>query len=112
VALKIVVACLTGDKGESTLLTWLNATSRDHPGAGHILQLRDSFQIHGPNGTHQVLVMDILQTFYSLLGTNALSQQSRSICYQLLLGLAYLQQEGVVHGGKQTLLIILLVKDP
>jgi hypothetical protein len=73
VALKTVVARLSVDKGEATLLRWLGARPRDHPGANHIVQLHDSFQIHGPNGTHQVLVMDVLQSFYSVCSERAFS---------------------------------------
>ncbi|KAJ8587177.1 hypothetical protein M405DRAFT_822027, partial [Rhizopogon salebrosus TDB-379] len=47
------VARLSVDKGEATLLKWLSARPRDHPGSNHVVQLHDSFQIHGPNGTHQ-----------------------------------------------------------
>jgi len=31
-----------------------------HLGRKHILQLLDNFQIHGPNGTHEARVTDIL----------------------------------------------------
>ncbi|KAG1733877.1 uncharacterized protein EDB91DRAFT_1057173 [Suillus paluster] len=68
VALKIVIADLTGNKGESAVLKWLSTRPRDHPGAKHIVQVHDDFQIRGPNGTHQVLVMDVLGSLvYSLL---------------------------------------------
>jgi serine/threonine-protein kinase SRPK3 len=44
--------------------------------------------------------MDVLASASSLRGTKLIHQQSRSVCHQLLLGLDYLQQEAVVHGGK------------
>jgi serine/threonine-protein kinase SRPK3 len=106
VALKIVVARLTEGNGEAAILERLTTSPRDHPGASHIVQLYDYFQIQGPNGTHQVLVMDVLASASSLRGTKLIHQQSRSVCHQLLLGLDYLQQEAVVHGGKYMSLCI------
>jgi serine/threonine-protein kinase SRPK3 len=100
VALKVVVARLTGDTGEAAVLKRLATGPRDYPGASHIVQLHDYFHIQGPNGTHQVLVMDILSPAHSLRGFGFLTKQSQSICHQLLSGLAYLHQEGIVHGGK------------
>ncbi|KAJ8588972.1 hypothetical protein M405DRAFT_739305, partial [Rhizopogon salebrosus TDB-379] len=52
----------------------LSARPRDHPGANHPVRLHDSFQIHGPNGTRQVLVMDVLQSFYSVCSEKAFPQ--------------------------------------
>ena len=99
-ALKVVVARLTGNNGEFAILKRLATRPRDHPGANHIVQLHDFFHIQGPNGTHQVLVMDILSPAHSLRASSPLRTQSRSVCHQLLSGLAYLHQEGIVHGGK------------
>jgi serine/threonine-protein kinase SRPK3 len=100
VALKVVVAHLTGNTEEAAVLKRLATGPRDHPGASHIVQLHDYFHIQGPNGTHQVLVMDILSPFYKLRAPDFFEKQSQSVCHQLLLGLAYLHQEGIVHGGK------------
>ncbi|KAG0704632.1 kinase-like domain-containing protein [Suillus ampliporus] len=98
VALKIVAADRTENNGEPALLKWLHTKPLDHMGASHVIQVHDYFQIQGPNGTHQVIVMDVLGSFHPLrTDTNILKQQSRSVCYQLLSGLAYLQQEKVVH---------------
>ncbi|KAJ8581148.1 kinase-like protein [Rhizopogon salebrosus TDB-379] len=66
VALKIMVARLTGDNGEAAVLKRLATRPLDHPGASHIAQLHDYFHIQGPNGTHQVLVMDILLLSHKL----------------------------------------------
>ncbi|KAG1883775.1 hypothetical protein F4604DRAFT_1516788, partial [Suillus subluteus] len=60
VTLKIVIADLSSNNGESAILEWLSTGPHDHPGAKHIVQVHDSFQIQGPNGTHRVLVMDVL----------------------------------------------------
>ncbi|KAJ8579512.1 hypothetical protein M405DRAFT_870203 [Rhizopogon salebrosus TDB-379] len=49
VVLKTVIARLSRDKGEAALLKWLSARPRDHPEANHLVQLHNSFQIHGPN---------------------------------------------------------------
>jgi serine/threonine-protein kinase SRPK3 len=102
VALKVVVARLTGDNGEAAVLKRLASRPRDHPGASHIVQLHDYFHIQGPNGTHQVLVMDILLLSHKLRlrAPDFLKKQLRSVCHQLLLGLSHLHQEGIVHGGK------------
>ncbi|OAX44506.1 hypothetical protein K503DRAFT_778437 [Rhizopogon vinicolor AM-OR11-026] len=73
----------------------------DHPGASHIVQLRDSFKMRGPNRTHQVLVIDVLASAYWLCtrASDIVRQQSQNVGYQLSLRLDYLQQEEVVHGN-------------
>ncbi|KAG1852848.1 hypothetical protein DFJ58DRAFT_841746 [Suillus subalutaceus] len=67
VTLKIVIADLSSNNGESAILEWLSTRPRDHPGAKHIVQ------IQGPNGMHQVLVMDVLGSLYSLIPPRWLS---------------------------------------
>ncbi|KAG2368898.1 kinase-like domain-containing protein [Suillus spraguei] len=99
VMLKIVIADLSSNNRETTILQWLSTRPRDHPGAKHIVQSHDSFQIQGPNGTHQVLVMDVLGSLYSLILQDTFHQHWSSVCRQVMLGLAYLHQEAVVHGN-------------
>lgn len=96
--LKIVIIDLSSDNGESAILQWLSTRPRDHPNAKHIIQVHDSSQIQGPNGIHQVLVMDVLGSLYSLVPQAVFHQQWSSVCRQVVLGLAYLYQEAVVHG--------------
>ncbi|KAG2143221.1 hypothetical protein BD769DRAFT_1348206, partial [Suillus cothurnatus] len=103
---KIVIADLSSNNGESAILQWLGTRPRDHPGAKHIVQVHDSFQIQGLNGMHQVLVMDVLRSLYSLIHQAVFPQQWSSVCRQVVLGLAYLHQEAVVHGGKRTAAVL------
>lgn len=98
VTLKIVIADLSSNNGDSAILQWLSTRPRDHPGAKHIVQLHGSFKIQDPNGTHQVLVMDVLGSLYSLVPQAVFHQQWASVCRQAVLGLAYLHQEAVMHG--------------
>jgi serine/threonine-protein kinase SRPK3 len=99
VALKVVVARQSGRNNESKLLQWLGTRPKEHRGHIHILKLLDLFHIEGPNGTHEVLVTDVVCTIRALHFRKLLSPLSATICYQAMLGLAYLQEHGVTHGG-------------
>jgi serine/threonine-protein kinase SRPK3 len=97
VALKIIVADPKRKSYETEILQMLSRNSSDHPGRNHILQLLDHFQISGPNGTHDVVVTDILVSLRTLRDLKSLDSKRASL--QVVLGLAYLQQQGIIHGG-------------
>ncbi|OAX39760.1 hypothetical protein K503DRAFT_57538 [Rhizopogon vinicolor AM-OR11-026] len=53
------------------------------PGVRHVVQVHDSFEIHGHNGTHQVLVVDILGSF-SLLPKSFSNNRTGEFSLRLL----------------------------
>ncbi|KAF8873458.1 kinase-like domain-containing protein [Mucidula mucida] len=69
-----------------------------HPGREHVVQLLDHFQIHGPNGTHDVVVTEVLCPLLSMKGLPIFERMKRAFCQQIILGLAYLHSRGVAHG--------------
>jgi serine/threonine-protein kinase SRPK3 len=67
VALKITVADLLDNSREARILILIAENSAaDVEGSQHILGLLDNFQIEGPNGTHQVLVTEVLASLSEL----------------------------------------------
>jgi len=67
VALKITVADLLDSSREARILKLIAENSAtDVEGSHHILGLLDNFQIEGPNGTHQVLVTEVLASLSEL----------------------------------------------
>jgi serine/threonine-protein kinase SRPK3 len=107
VALKIIVARLVNTSNEINILQYLrNASkSRIHPGSDHVLGHLDNFRVAGPNGTHHVLVFDVLGSSPDELrngneeGEELVWKRSRIISKEVALGVAYLHELGVVHGG-------------
>lgn len=61
----------------------------------------DAFQHTGPNGVHEVLVTDHLISISAICNSyliNALDEQN--MIRQVLTGLAYIHEQGVVHRGR------------
>ncbi|KAF8062319.1 kinase-like domain-containing protein [Lyophyllum atratum] len=101
VAMKITVGDAKGGHREAGILETLSlVTDASDPGQKHVLQLLDRFQIHGPNGTHEVLITDILVSCRTLRDLEALDAKRAS--YHALLGLDYLTRHGVIHGDVHT----------
>ena len=67
-----------------------------HAGRRHVIILLDSFDSKSPNGTHRVLVMDVVWPYTELLRGDFVFEEFTS---QLLLGLGFINQRGVIHGG-------------
>jgi serine/threonine-protein kinase SRPK3 len=92
---------------EINILQYLrNASkSRIHPGSEHVLGHLDNFRVSGPNGTHHVLVFDVLGPSPDELrngneeGEELVWKRSRIISKEVALGIAYLHELGVIHGG-------------
>jgi len=76
----------------------------DHLGKSHTLQLLDSFKVSGPNGTHDVIITDILVPIEVLQGLHLLDAKVAS--YHAMLGLAYLHEQGIIHGGKVSIQLL------
>jgi len=95
------------DVHEAEIFQRLSAGT-SHRGRKHVLQLLDNFQIHGPNGTHEALVTDILVPIQYLRDLRIFDAKRTS--YECILALAYLNQCGIIHGG--TSLILPSLGDP
>lgn len=77
----------------------------EHPGAAAVVRLLDHFQTDGPNGTHECLVLELLgpsitDVLDARFKDNRLpAELARKIARQALLGVDYLHQHGIGHGG-------------
>ncbi|KAK6502367.1 hypothetical protein TWF506_002948 [Arthrobotrys conoides] len=116
VALKIKTAKDSIDDREVAVLNHLN-TSRASSiiGSEHVVCLKDSFYHQGPNGKHLCLVFELLgDNIYSVLEgysyettgsertlTKFPKPIAKRILKNVLLGLNFLHQNGVVHGDLQ-----------
>ncbi|RAH57039.1 serine protein kinase [Aspergillus piperis CBS 112811] len=105
VVLKILKAEASQDNNrELSILLTLSDSNSDHPGNKQIVELLDHFYTKGPNGTHLCLV---LPTMISDGAAMTVSGSPREVSYiraisrQLLLGLDFLHQSGIVHCDPQ-----------
>ena len=108
VALKILKPNVDPPR-EMDIQTHLSQYDTSHPGYTHVLTLIDHFQHTGPNGTHLCLVSEVLGPSIGELlnapGRHATDSTRypktvvREISRQALLGLQYIHNAGVVHGG-------------
>jgi hypothetical protein len=68
--------------------------------------MQDHFQLHGPNGTHECLVLELLGPSVADVFDARFNNQrlpgglARKIAKQTLLGLAYLHEQGIGHAGR------------
>jgi hypothetical protein len=94
VALKIMVADLPDSSREARILKRLaDESSVDIQGSQHVLSLKDNFQIAGPNGTHEVLVTEVLASL-SDLGRYPVYNKVRRVHLQV--ALAFNNSESLV----------------
>ncbi|RJE20032.1 STYKc [Aspergillus sclerotialis] len=100
VALKILISDATANGNEAQILRWLDNQSRGHPGYRHVAHLLDCFQIKGPNGTHDVLIMEPMVSLFWLHreATDIISSHGKSFIHQMISGLLYLHSLQVMHG--------------
>jgi serine/threonine-protein kinase SRPK3 len=81
------------------------AKHSNQPGYQHVMALQDSFQISGPNGTHECLVLELLGPSVADLldahsGTERLSGTlAKTIAKQTLFGLCFLHEQEIAHAG-------------
>ena len=107
VALKFVVAKLTGKNNEVKIHHHLAARSGTHPGSDRVLAPLDRFEVEGPNGKHDVLVFKVMGPQLSDMYNNCPSiirQAIKSLAHQIALGISFLHDCGVVHAGQSTVL--------
>ncbi|CCX08292.1 Similar to Serine/threonine-protein kinase SKY1; acc. no. Q03656 [Pyronema omphalodes CBS 100304] len=88
---------------EIKLLKRIVSANPDHPGKAHVVQLLDSFEHKGPNGTHVCMVFEVLGE--NLLGLIKRYKHRgipmalvKQITKQVLLGLDYMHREcEIIH---------------
>ncbi|WEW59486.1 hypothetical protein PRK78_004960 [Emydomyces testavorans] len=101
VALKILTAEATTQGNEVQLLVWLGKQSRDHPGYKHIPHVLDHFQVTGPNGMHDILVMEpmVSLSWVKYEDGNLIRSHAKTFIRQTMSGVSYLHMLGVMHGA-------------
>ncbi|KIJ22689.1 hypothetical protein M422DRAFT_276846 [Sphaerobolus stellatus SS14] len=63
----------------------------------HISTILDHFTLSGPNGTHSVLITDVVAPFLSVLSSTRFSRWRKSAAYGLAQAVMDLHTEGIVH---------------
>ncbi|KAK6539471.1 hypothetical protein TWF694_009694 [Orbilia ellipsospora] len=114
VALKINMAKDSIESQELALLNHLNNPEASKLGREHVTLLKGSFYHQGPNGNHLCLVFELLgDNLYAVLedysyettGSDTLTKfpkpVAKRILKDILLGLNFLHQNGIVHGDLQ-----------
>lgn len=102
VTLKILKADVSRNSQERSIFLHLSRTDIHHPGKTHILQLLDQFEHKGPNGVHLCLVFPVMMSDGGAMTIRRKPRCSgyvREMSKQILLGLDYLHDQGLIHGG-------------
>ncbi|KFH40238.1 Serine/threonine-protein kinase-like protein [Hapsidospora chrysogenum ATCC 11550] len=79
-------------------------SSLKHPGAESVTRLLDHFELDGPNGTHECLVLELLgPSVPAVLDVRFVDNRlpaklAKKVARQTLLGLDYLHQHAIGHG--------------
>ncbi|KAI0809592.1 kinase-like protein [Xylaria sp. FL0064] len=108
VAVKISVSERGERNREFKVLLAIAAIRSEQPGSRHLMPMLDHFQLDGPNGTHDCLVLELLgPSVPDLLdarfrGERLPGKLAKKIAEQALLGLDYLHQQKIGHGDLHT----------
>lgn len=103
VALKILKANSSQDRKELSILLHLSNSSLEHPGKRHVMELLDHFTHDGPNGSHLCLASPVMMSDGEVMTVREKPRQAsyvRAISKQILLGLDFLHELGIIHCGK------------
>lgn len=91
---------------ESTVLqTLATAAHANQPGYQYLMMMKDFFEISGPNGRHECLVLEMLgPSVADYLDARSIDERlpgelAKRVVKQTLLGLAFLHERGIAHGG-------------
>ncbi|KAF8902531.1 kinase-like domain-containing protein [Gymnopilus junonius] len=102
VAVKISTAmdeCLPQTKEIDMLRAACGDTSETQSGSSHVVTLVDHFLLRGPNGTHPVLVTDVVTPLSSLRRRYVYDPPwLKTAVHGLAQGVAHLHGVGIVHG--------------
>lgn len=102
VTLKILKANVSSDSQELSILLHLSKASTDCPGRNIVLQLLDHFEHRSPNGLHLCLVFPVMMSDGEAMTVRERPRYSdyvRNISKQLLQGLNFIHDQGLIHGG-------------
>jgi serine/threonine-protein kinase SRPK3 len=97
-----------GENNELKILRALSALRTNHPGSSCVNQLLDYFTLDGPNGSHNVLVLEIVgPNVAEFVGYHCKDDRlpcklAKSFAKQALQGLDFLGVNDIGHGGKTT----------
>ncbi|KIY62911.1 kinase-like protein [Cylindrobasidium torrendii FP15055 ss-10] len=95
VALKICSA----DSDPTHEIDIFERLARHPPVPENVVKLLDHFTLQGPNGTHTVLVHDVLGSLSDAIDTFRPGRKHvRKLCRDITMGLAALHEQGIVHG--------------
>lgn len=100
--LKILKADVSSNSRECSILLHLSRADTYHPGKNHFLRLLDQFERKGPNGVHLCLVFPVMMSDGEAMTVRENPRCSgyvREISKQILLGLDFLHDQGLIHGG-------------
>ncbi|KAL1744934.1 kinase-like protein [Schizophyllum fasciatum] len=97
VSLKITTAQGQGFP-EADMLAFASGTHDKLSESSRILTLLDKFEHEGPNGTHLVLITDVVAPLLSLHISRRLPHWRKAAAYGLAQAVAQLHAAGVVHG--------------
>ena len=99
------MAKLTGENNEIKIYNHLASQSRAHPGSDRILSPLDSFKVQGPNGEHDVLVLQVLGPQLQIMYDDdpaVIHRAIKPLVRQIVLGISFLHDCGIVHAGQST----------
>jgi serine/threonine-protein kinase SRPK3 len=108
VALKVSVAEIYGKSREHKILNILADLDSGETGSEHVMQFLDAFDVEGPNGKHECLVLEFLGPSVSdvleryVMDPKFPGPIAKATMHQALEGLAYLHKHDIGHGGKAT----------
>ena len=97
------MAELTGKNNEIKVYRHLASQSGTHPGSERVIALLDHFRVQGPNGEHDVLVLQVVGPHLEAMfreEPTAVQQSIKSLAHQVALGTSFLHYCGVVHAGQ------------
>ncbi|KAF2023257.1 kinase-like protein [Setomelanomma holmii] len=108
VAIKISVSEPNHQSREITVLRAIAAAHSDQPGYQYLMTMQDHFQINGPNGTHDCLVLELLgPSVADYLDAHSCIERlpgtlAKTIAKQTLLGLCFLHEQKIAHADLHT----------
>jgi serine/threonine-protein kinase SRPK3 len=100
---------------ETKVLLHLQSELINDEGKDYVIRLLNYFEHKGPNGVHRCIVTEVLgpnlnADLEDLYPTEILPPEvARRFAHQVGLGLKFLQNRGVVHGGKSNFEVLSLV---
>jgi serine/threonine-protein kinase SRPK3 len=108
VALKVSVAEVYGKSRERKVMRILAGLDSGEAGSQHVMRFLDAFEVEGPNGKHECLVLELMGPSVSgsvepyVLDPKLPGPTAKAVMHQALKGLAYLHKHNIGHGGTVT----------